>query len=813
MSGNASRDIEEIFHGALARPPRERDGFLDDACGDDAAARAEIESLLAHHAASSEFLETPAVESELGPGAQTSQSSPTSRTGEPLPPDQRFGDYRIIRVLGDGGMGIVYLAEQEHPRRLVALKVIQPGFATRDMLRRFEHETELLARLQHPGVAQIYEASTTRPDSAEDRSPQPYFAMEYIDGQPLLDYAREHDFDMRARLDLLARICDAVHHAHQKGVIHRDLKPANILVDPTGQPKILDFGIARAIDADIRRTTMRTSVGQIIGTLPYMSPEQASGDPTQLDIRSDVYALGVLCFELLTGRLPYDLDRRMIHEAVHIIRDGPPRSISTIDRALRGDVETIVAKALAKEKERRYQSASDLAADLRRYLNDEPIAARPTSAVHHLRMFARRNRMLVGGTVAVFLALLIGIIGVSWQWRRATAAEQRAVNLAQSEAEQRTLAEQRLAEAERRERQMRQIADFQASMFRGLNPARLGGQLRDDILQAFRDAGTRAGRRDEEIARDVEALEQLLDPVNFTDVTLRSLDRTVFERVVRASPRVLADQPVVEGYLLQTIAHAYDDLGLYEQALPVQQRALARLREGLGDDAGYTIGAIMSTGVVLWHLDRLDEAAAHFEEAFERADRVLGPDNPRTLKALGNLAMIADERGRTAESIELTRDQLERVGRVRGETHPDVLPGHINLGEMLVRVERYDEAEHHFRRALEIARDTLGRDDPITIIALIDLGVLLQATGRVESSLGPLTAAAERAERVLGNRHPYTLSALLALADTLEALGRRDDLIRTLRHAMQIHAALAGANDPETEALRERLERAKAAGN
>src|SRR4051812_34460558 len=343
------------------------------------------------------------------------EAAPAS-SGAVAPPPE-IPRYRILRLLGAGGMGAVYQAEQQQPQRTVALKVIKPGIVTAELLRRFGHETEVLGRLQHPGIAQIYEAGTVQtPEGA-----QAYFAMELVRGPAgaraasLVEFAQQNKLSARQRLELLAKVADAVHYAHQKAIIHRDLKPANILVDDTGQPKILDFGVARATDGDVKSVTVQTDVGQIIGTLPYMSPEQAGGDPAQLDTRSDVYSLGVIGYELLAGRLPHELKTLMIHEAVRVIREDQPSRLSAINKTFRGDIETIIAKALAKEKERRYQSAGELAADARRFLADEPINARPASARYQMTKFARRNKALAIAVAAMLLVLIAGILTSSWQ--------------------------------------------------------------------------------------------------------------------------------------------------------------------------------------------------------------------------------------------------------------------------------------------------------------------------------------------------------------------------------------------------------------
>ena len=288
--------IESLYHAALEHEPAERSRWLQQACGDDAGLRTEVESLLACADAN---LSNPAARPEMAKLWDHIAGDPNGGAAA-LP--STIGRYRILRLLGEGGMGVVYEAEQEQPRRTVALKVIKSGLGDPTLVRRFEQEARALGRLQHPGIAQIYEAGTAE----NGCGPQPYFAMEFIRGRPLLEYAHAQRLNTGQRLELTARICEAVHHAHQRGIIHRDLKPGNILVDETGQPKILDFGVARATDSDAH-VTRQTDLGQLVGTLAYMSPEQVLADPMDLDTRSDVYALGVILYELLTGRKPYHI--------------------------------------------------------------------------------------------------------------------------------------------------------------------------------------------------------------------------------------------------------------------------------------------------------------------------------------------------------------------------------------------------------------------------------------------------------------------------------------------------------------------------
>lgn len=344
-----------------------------------------------------------------------------------------IGRYKILGIIASGGMGVVYEAMQEAPRRRVALKVIKAGAASEMALHRFHFESQTLAKLSHPNIAQIYEAGTWESESGE----VPFFAMEYIPGRiGVVEYAQKRDLSVRDRLELFGNICDAVQHAHQKGVIHRDLKPDNIMIDSNGDAKIIDFGVARATDADLAVTTMQTTMGQLIGTLQYMSPEQCDADPDRIDTRSDVYALGVILFQLLSGKLPYDLRRQAIHEAVRIIKEERPDSLGTINTTLSGDIDTIALKAMEKDRERRYQSAAELANDIYHFLNNEPIIARPLSIGYQVRLFTKKYKRTCAAVVLLAISIVLGLLGTTWGMVEANRQKQ----IAQ---EQRTIAEDR----------------------------------------------------------------------------------------------------------------------------------------------------------------------------------------------------------------------------------------------------------------------------------------------------------------------------------------------------------------------------------
>jgi hypothetical protein len=341
-----------------------------------------------------------------------SDASPTEavpaavKAAPPGPLPEKIGPYKVLGLLGGGGMGVVYRAEQDQPRRPVALKVMKAGAVSPEHLHRFRQEAAALARFRHDGIAHIYGAGTV----GEGPLAQPYFVMELIDGLSLTAYAGRHQLTVPQRLRLMIEVCQAVQHAHYQGVVHRDLKPANILVDTSGRPKVLDFGVALFTDTDRLQHTVQTAVGQLIGTIQYMSPEQAEGDPAQIDRRSDVYALGVICYELLTGKVPHDVKGKPVLAAARILCEQEAASLSSVNKVFRGDLEAVVSKALARDKAARYQTADGLAADLRRYLEGKPVEARPAGAFSRAWKFTRRNK----AAVSVAVLLLLAVTGGSW---------------------------------------------------------------------------------------------------------------------------------------------------------------------------------------------------------------------------------------------------------------------------------------------------------------------------------------------------------------------------------------------------------------
>jgi eukaryotic-like serine/threonine-protein kinase len=611
-----------------------------------------------------------------------------------------IGPYRVLALIGEGAMGIVYEAEQERPRRRVALKIIRPGVSTPAMLRRFEHEYEFLGRLQHDGIAQIYQAGI----ADTGFGPQPYFAMELVRGRKLDDYARLKELDLRQRLTMVAEIADAVQHAHHRGVIHRDLKPANILVTESGHPKVLDFGLARAAQAELQ-STVQTMAGEVVGTMSYMSPEQVVGDMSELDTRSDVYALGVVLYELLSGRLPFDLSRKSLPEAVRIIRDEEPTRLSSITRALPGDVETIVAKALEKDKLRRYGSAADLAGDIRRFLRNEPIVARRPSASYQVRKFAHRHRGLVGGAVAVLVALVAGVVVSTWQAVRASRAER--------------VAQARATEAQGEKAKAEAVTTFLTDMLASANPSQARGRdvtVRMALDEAARkiDAGAMKGEPDIEVAVR-NAIATTYEGLGLFEPAERQL-RTSLDLQSRAlrNPLLRADTDS----RLVNVLYKHQK---FAEARPVAEEAVRLRQEALGPRHADTATSLDDLGAILMANGDAVAAEARMREALAIRRDVLGPDDPQLSTSLNNVGFALQEKGDVQQAQAMFLESLAIDKRRLGNDHPEVAIKLVNLARLNNDLHRPEAAEPFAREAVAIRRKVLGNDHPALANALDQL--------------------------------------------------------------------------------------------
>ena len=758
----------DLFHQAVKLPPPQRSDFLSRECGTDDALRREVESLLDHDATAQ--TESNAIDAGMGAallagdiGHDLGQHSESGALPE------HIGGYRIIRKLGAGGMGEVFEAEQEAPKRLVALKVIRAGYLTPKLIKRFEHEAFVLGQLQHPGIAHIYESGVVGGNGQQ----QPYFVMELIRGARINTFSKQQGLTTRQRLELMARVCDAVQHAHQKGIIHRDLKPANILVveqgtgtdhdtsgtgttiDVIGQPKILDFGIARVTDGDVHAVTVQTDVGQMVGTLAYMSPEQVEGDSRNLDTRCDVYALGVVLFQLLTGELPFNITGRSVAEAARIVRDEDPASASSIDRSLRGDVNTIIAKAIEKDRERRYDSAALLAADIRRYLHSEPITARPAGTFYQLRKFAARNKGLVGGALAAILALSAGLIVSSVLLVRMT-RERDAKQAALEASVKDRNAKQAALEASQ------EVTRFFTDMIARATPESLGKDTTvremvdlaaDDIDQEFQgrpllEARIRKtigstylslseyDRAHQQAARALAILETTPNADSRDLYSARLLQaqlhfyRQEYEAaiqdfdVVIAAAKKIPDFEVSVGELMSTRALAALRLNRLPEAEQGMIEAVRLVTETKGENSAASL-AVKGRLAELYSRSFSEKAESLYKEIIERSKEIQGASHPETLALIGNLAGHYMRLQRDQDAVELLQEILDTQTRVQGAAHRQTLISVNNLAVALIDVGRLDEAMSLTKQALTTSNEAHGESSATSLFLTNALAAIL----------------------------------------------------------------------------------------
>ena len=656
----------------------------------------------------------------------------------PLP--SCIGSYAILREIGRGGMGIVYEGEQPNPRRRVAIKVLHYAHGSDGRVERmFRREAHALGRLRHPSIAAVYEAG----QASDGRL---FFAMELIHGRPLTEFAAENSLSIRGRAELFQRVCQAIAYAHQRGVIHRDIKPSNILVDSAGQPKILDFGLAKILEPDesMPAITAPNEEGRIQGTLPYMSPEQVRGELGDVDMRSDIYSLGVVFYELLTGRLPYLIDRARLTDSARTICEASPERMA--EREVRGDLETIVLKALEKEPDRRYSSAAALAEDIGRWLGDQPITARPPTVMYQIKKLVARHKA-PSALIAVMLVLIIGFgaaMGVLYAHARnnlgrALSAE----GMAQAEA-QRARKEAEVA---------RQIKDFLVGVFKVSDP---------------------------EVARG-------------RTVTARELLDSAAGRVERG----LGDQPEVQATLMFTIGYVYENLGLYDDAATLLQKAIA-LQERF-DPQSLAVAETASTlATALRARGDLDGAQAAYEKSLAiMKHRSGGADDIHVIILLQALADVQSARGQL-DSAEATLREL--LARHRRAAHGrSGLPSCLNtLSGILADKGAYREAVPLMREAIEVAEQD-GAGERFSLMSLRgNLAWLLAMDGQNDEAERLIGVELRQRRKVLPPNHPAIATSLVTMG--VIHLNRTAPHLAEplLREALQIRETALGPDNPET---------------
>ncbi|MHC4946274.1 MAG: tetratricopeptide repeat protein, partial [Planctomycetota bacterium] len=776
--------VKGIFLEALKRTPGDRDAFLENACKGDASLRKDVEALLAEQEKDDGFLE-PATGGGLFDDEKEDRLVGT-----------QLGQYRLERLISAGGMGRVYEGLQEQPRRTVAVKVMRGGIASRSALRRFEYEAEILAHLSHPHIAQVFEAGTHSEEGQDREDGVPYFVMEYIpNARAITGYAEAKDLSVRTRLELFLQVCDAVHHGHQKGIIHRDLKPTNILVDESGQVKVIDFGVARATDSDIAVTT-QTDVGQLLGTVQYMSPEQCKADSRDLDIRSDVYALGVVLYELLCGELPYDVRRIAVFEATRVICETEPKRPSTKFRGLKGDIETILLKALEKERAHRYQSVMEFSTDINRYLEGEVIRARPTGPATRAWKRIKRNPVVSGSIgIAALILIASSLYVLLWAYPQVLMERNNAFE-ARNEADlQREAALDAQAEAEKEALRTRTVNDFLEEMLSLPAPGQEGRDVK--IAEALDKA---VERLDEEFTEMPEIEASLRNTIGSTYFSLGQYKdaEPQFVAAAEIGEHIYGKEHATTLHYWKDVARVYKNLGRFDEAESILRKTIEILRRTIGEEGEQTLNTMNALGWVLETAGEYAEAESLLRKTLESQRRVIGVNHRDTIASMNLLATILNFNGKLTEAESLLREVLEVSRSTLDEDHPETLNSMNMLANVLNAQGKFAEAEEMHRNTLEARVRVAGEDHPDTLGSMNNLAIVLQKRGNYSEAESILRQIIEIQQRTLGEEHWTTLGSMHNLAMVLGKQGLASQAEEELRNLIEIRVRVLGKEHPDT---------------
>ena len=779
MTPEQFREVETLFFKAQGVDAAELDAFVERSC-EDPLVKSEVKRLLAQERQGEATL---TINREVAKAL--AEPSPRRSNDPDLP--RTVGNYQLVREVGHGGMGVVYEAQQLQPiRRRVALKLIKLGMDTEAFVARFESERQALALMDHPNVAHIYDAGAT------DKG-RPYYVMEFVAGVPITEHCDRNRLSIHDRLALFMQVCEGVQHAHQKGIIHRDLKPGNILVaseEDQAVPKVIDFGVAKAIHQRLTEYTFATERGQLVGTPAYMSPEQVDAATADIDTRSDIYALGTILYELLVAVLPFDhsvLKEASYSEIVRIIKEVEPvapsrrlkedscdgrsvkgdffasrqSSVNVLTRALRNDLDWVVMKCLEKKRSRRYDTVSALRADLQRFLNHEPLEAGPPSTAYRLRKYARRHQAALGAVTTIAIVLILSTVLSSWLALRATRAEE--------------LAERRLASEQQ---------------------ARAETELARDAERVQRLRAEREGTKAVRVAQFSQNIINAVTPgiAQAHDTTLL---RLMFEQAANRIDKMQDAGPEIEGALRDVLGRSYQAIGEYTKAKSQYESAIGLRREATGPSSRETLSSRHNLAYTLQEMGDLDQAEAIFNDVLEQRTQQFGKDDQHTVQTIINLAIVARQRGDITKAKQLCRQVLAHEARL-GSFDESVLQAKINLANALQNEGQLTDAKQLYLEALDALRATVGDSHPNVIDAANNYGACLYMLNESQAALPVLESALERSTVVFGPSHVTTLSIIGNLAEVHRRLGNAPRARELYLESFARHEEAVGKLHPNT---------------